>query len=210
MSVASLYGILALGIAPAVAPPPATAEALALAQKVQAHHERVKDLKARFVQTYASGLLGREVVERGTVAIKRPDRMLWKYEKPEAKTFASDGQTSYFYVPADRQVIVHGSTGERGLALQLLSGRSDLLGQFQVFAVTGASDRLRLVPRVPDPETREILLTADPTGRILMLEIQDLQGNRSSFRFDDVEENVGLQDKMFEFKIPAGVEVVKG
>jgi outer membrane lipoprotein carrier protein len=205
-----ILGFLALNAAPAATVSPSAATAVALARKVQAHHGQVKDLKARFVQTYASGLLGRQVVERGTVAIKRPDRMLWKYEKPEPKTFVSDGKTSYFYVPTDRQVIVHSATGDRGVALQLLSGRSDLLEQFQIFAVPDAADRLRLVPRAPDPDTREILLRADETGRIVALDIEDLQGNRSSFRFEDVRENVGLADAMFEFKIPPGVEVVTG
>jgi outer membrane lipoprotein carrier protein len=204
-----ILGLWALGAAPAAAGSTA-ADALALAQKVQAHHERVKDLKARFVQTYASGLLGREVVERGTLAIKRPDRMLWKYEKPEEKLFVSDGHTSYFYVPADRQVIVRAATGDRGVALQLLSGRSDLTAQFEVFPVKDAPDRIRLVPRVPDADTREIVLTADASGRIVGLDIEDLQGNRSSFRFDSVQENVGLADRMFEFKVPPGVEVVTG
>jgi outer membrane lipoprotein carrier protein len=202
--------ILAVLAAPAAEVPPEAARALALAQKIQAHHEGVRDLKARFVQTYTSGLLGREVVERGTVAIKRPDRMLWKYEQPEAKTFVADGKTSYFYVPADRQVIVREATGERGVALQLLSGRSDLLGQFEIFAVDQAPDRVRLVPRANDPETREVVVTADAGGRILRLDITDTQGNRSSFRFEDLQENVGLADKLFEFKIPRGVEVVAG
>jgi outer membrane lipoprotein-sorting protein len=76
--------------------------------------------------------------------------------------------------------------------------------------VKEAADRLRLVPRVPDADTREIVITADATGRIVGLEIEDLQGNRSSFRFDEVRENVGLPDKMFEFKVPAGVEVITG
>lgn len=202
--------ILAVLAAPAAEVPPAAAHALALAQKIQAHHESVRDLKARFVQTYTSGLLGREVVERGTVAIKRPDRMLWKYEQPEPKTFVADGKTSYFYVPADRQVIVREATGERGVALQLLSGRSDLVGQFEIFAVDQAPDRVRLIPRANDPETREVVITADAGGRIVRLEITDTQGNRSSFRFEDLQENVGLTDKLFEFKIPHGVEVVAG
>jgi outer membrane lipoprotein-sorting protein len=69
---------------------------------------------------------------------------------------------------------------------------------------------VRLVPRTNDPETREVVVTADAGGRIVSLEITDTQGNRSSFRFEDLQENVGLADKLFEFKIPHGVEVVAG
>lgn len=209
MTAALILGLALLG-APAGDVPPAATNALALAQKIQAHHARVHDLTARFVQTYTSGLLGRDVVERGTVAIKRPDRMLWKYAKPEPKTFVSDGKTSYFYVPADHQVIVRETTGDRGVAMQLLSGRSDLFAQFRVESVADAADRVRLVPRKDDPETREIVVTADADGRIVNLEILDLQGNRSTFRFEDLRENVGLGDKMFQFEIPHGVEVVAG
>src|SRR5579859_6033049 len=54
----------------------AVEQARALAQKIQAHHLTVRDMKGRFVQTYSSGLLGRTVVEQGTLAIKRPGRML--------------------------------------------------------------------------------------------------------------------------------------
>src|SRR5688500_17465688 len=92
---------LVIAIAAAAASPPSPhAEAsrdLTLVRKVQAHHQTVKDLTARFTQTYSSGLLGREVVERGKVMVKRPDRMLWQYEEPEKKTFVSNGKTAYFY-----------------------------------------------------------------------------------------------------------------
>jgi outer membrane lipoprotein carrier protein len=206
----ALFLVLTAVSTPAATPSDAARNALALAQKVQAHHAQVRDMQARFVQTYSSGLLGREVVEQGSMSIKRPHRMLWKYEKPEQKVFVSDGKTSYFYVPADRQVIVRDATGERGVALQILSGRSDLLAEFQALAVEGADDRVRLVPRQESAEVREVVIEADAAGRIRWIEIVDLQGNRSTFRFEDVKENKGLPDRLFEFKIPRGVEVVTG
>ena len=63
------------------------------------------------------------IVETGTVALKRPGRMRWEYETPEKKTFVSDGTRVFFYVPADRQVIVRQQAGERGVAMALLSGQ---------------------------------------------------------------------------------------
>ena len=94
---------------------------------------------------------------------------------------------------------------------QALSPEQKKLTRLQSLAdVTGASDRVRLVPRTNDPDTREIVVIADADGRIVSLDILDLQGNRSTFRFEDLQENVGLGDKMFEFKVPHGVEVVAG
>lgn len=170
------------------------------------------DLTARFVQTYRSGILGRQVVERGSVSIKRPGRMLWEYRDPERKTFVSDGSSFYFYVPADRQVIVRDQAGQRGVAVELLSGELDILGRFEVGLepMPGGGDRLRLVPRQLDPEVERVYVDADAAGRIRSLEIVDSQGNRSEFRFEAIRENVGLSDSLFRFRVPAGVEVFRG
>ena len=203
--------ILVLTAVAAAPPAPSAEQALTVARRVQEHHRNVRDMKGHFVQTYASGLLGRELVERGTLAIKRPDRMLWEYKEPEKKTFVSDGRKTYFYVPSDKQVVVRdASESTSDVALKLLSGRGDLLAEFQVFAVPGAPDRVRLTPRGEATEVREVVIEADTNGRIVGLELVDLQGNRSRFRFDDVHENLGLSDSLFEFKVPHGVEVVTG
>jgi outer membrane lipoprotein carrier protein len=202
---------LVLTAVSAAAPPPPSADAEAVARRIEEHHRGVHDMKARFVQSYSSGLLGRELVERGTLAIKRPDRMLWEYREPEKKTFVSNGRKSYFYVPADKQVVVRDAReATSDIASKLLSGRGDLFAEFQVFAVPGAPDRIRLTPRGEAAEVREVILEADAAGRIRALESVDLQGNRSRFRFEDVQENVGLADSLFEFKVPHGVEVVSG
>ena len=198
------------------APPPArarSAEADALARRIEQRHRTVTDLTARFVQTYRSGLIGREVVEKGLVSIKRPGRMLWDYRQPEKKTFVADGKSFYFYVPADKQVIVRSQARDKSLPALLLSGQSDLLAEFEVSlddnAPAGAR-RLRLVPRKADPEVEWVTLDVDTSDRIRAIAVADVQGNRSRFEFDDIKENVGLKDSLFQFRTPAGVEVVTG
>ena len=193
-------------------PSPAAGGAEALARKVEERHRGLSDMTARFVQRYRSGLIGQDVVERGTMSLKRPGRMLWEYRDPERKTFVSDGDTCWFYVPADRQVIVRRQAGDRGVALDLLSGRLDLLGRFEAGIETTAAgrERLRLVPRQPDPDVAAVYLDVDAAGRILAIEILDTQENRSLFRFENVRENVGLPDSLFRFEVPKGVEVVIG
>jgi len=49
----------------------------------------------------------------------------------------------------------------------------------------------------------------DSSMRLRGIQILDLQGNRSDFRFEDVRENRGVADSVFRFEIPAGVEVVR-
>ena len=203
--------LLAVSVLPAAAG--AEDPAVTLARRVDARHRRAGDLTAKFVQTYRSATLGRELVERGTLAIKRPGRMLWEYRDPERKTFLSDGKTYYFYVPADKQVIVRDQAGERGLPTLLLSGQGDILSQFAVGLEADPAaghKRLRLVPRKPDPEVERVYLEVDAQDRIVGIEVYDAQDNYSLFRFDDVRENVGLGEQLFQFRTPKGVEIVAG
>jgi outer membrane lipoprotein carrier protein len=192
----------------AAAPVP---EVSRIVERVEARHRRVSDLTARFVQSYRSGLLGREIVEKGTLSLKRPGRMLWEYREPERKTFVADGQRVFFYVPADRQVVVREQSGLRGIAMSLLSGEGSILAQFEAtLEDAGGATRLRLVPRKPDADVERATLDVDPEGRITAIEIVDPQGSRSRFRFEGIRENVGLPDRLFRFEIPRGVEVVTG
>jgi outer membrane lipoprotein carrier protein len=196
-----------------VGPIGAGGPAEALARRIEQRHGRVADLTARFIQTYRSGLLAQEVVESGTVSLKRPGRMLWEYRDPEKKTFVSDGKTFYFYVPADRQVIVREQAGQRGIPALLLSGREDLLAEFDASMEPPPApgrQRLRLTPKKADPEVERVFLDVDLGDRIRAVAVRDAQGNESRFEFEGIRENVGLPDRLFRFEVPQGVEVVAG
>ena len=216
MRAALLLTALAM-LAPAAPVPPGTdadAElARSLVRKLEERHARTADLVARFTQSYRSGMLGREIVERGVVSIKRPGRMRWEYKDPEAKLFVSDGKTFYFYVPADRQVVVSEQDAERSLAGRLLSGRGGLLEEFDASLDEPLEEgvlRVKLVPRRAQPDVEQAFVDVEPTGRIRSILLQDVQGNRTRFRFESVRENTGLPDKLFRFDVPAGVEVIHG
>ena len=197
----------------AQAPADAGTAGAALARRIEQRHQRVGDLTARFVQTYRSGALAQEIVERGVVSLKRPGRMLWEYRDPEKKTFVSDGKTFYFYVPADRQVIVRDQAGQRGIPALLLSGRDDLLAEFEATlekAPGPGLQRLRLTPKKADPEVERVFLDVDAADRIRAVRVRDAQGNESRFDFEGIRENVGLPDRLFRFDVPRGVEVITG
>jgi outer membrane lipoprotein carrier protein len=197
--------------AAAASPQPASAEDLV--RRLERRNSQVRDLTARFTQTYRSGALGRTLVETGTLALKRPGRMRWEYESPEKKTFVADGQRFFFYVPADRQVIVREQAGERGVAMALLSGQGGLLEQFEAEIEARedtALERVRLVPRQPDPEVRSVSVELDAQLRVRTISIEDAQGNTSRFRFESLRENLELPDRLFRFELPRGVEVIQG
>ena len=208
--------ILALSAAaPAAAAKQTPSTPQDLAGRIQQRYDTIRDFEADFVQTYEGGLLRTKTTERGTVAIKRPGRMRWVYSKPERKEFVSNGQRIYSYLPADKQVIVAPMPGaEQTTPALFLSGRGHLVRDFTAsFApVPGAPTGtlgLKLVPKRHDPEVEWLLVGVDPsTLQIRQLVAADRQGGKSSFTFSNLKENRNLSDKLFEFQIPKGVNVV--
>lgn len=186
-----------------------------LARALQHRYDTVRDFSADFAHTYTGGVLRKQVIERGTVAIKKPGKMRWTYTAPEPKLFVSDGRTMYAYLPQDKQVLV--STvplDERaGTAALFLAGRGDLARDFTVSLApnpAGVTDArsVKLVPKAPQPEYDFLVLSVDPALRITALTTADPQGGTSTIVFANLKENTGLPDNTFAFRIPRGVDVI--
>jgi outer membrane lipoprotein carrier protein len=204
--------LVSLGLAAQAAPTPSAEQ---FAARVQQRYDTIKDFEADFVQAYEGGILRTKTTERGTVAIKRPGRMRWVYLKPERKEFVSDGTRIYSYLPADKQVIVSPMPQEQATTPALfLTGKGHLVRDFtsSFTELPGAAPgtiALKLVPKKADPELDWLILGVDSTSlQIRQLVATDQQGGRSTFTFSNLKENRGLSDKIFEFRIPRGVDVV--
>ena len=141
--------------------------------------------------------------------------MRWVYTKPERKEFVSNGQQIYSYIPRDKQVIVSPMpTGEQTTPALFLTGRGHLVRDFTVTHadVPGApagSIGLKLVPKKTDPEFEWLMIAVDPVRlQIQQLVALDRQGGRSTFTFTNLKENRNLSDKIFDFQVPRGVDVI--
>lgn len=189
----------------------------ALARRIQARYDTVKDFSARFEQRYAGGALRRQAVERGTVLVKKPGRMRWDYVEPERKAFVADGRRLYMYVPADKQVVVSDIPAEdqASTPILFLAGKGNLSRDFTVTTTTvaGAAEdtvAIRLVPRRRERDYEWLALVVDRASlAIRMLVAGDSQGGTSTFTFSDMRENVGLADSQFNFTIPRGADVIR-
>jgi outer membrane lipoprotein carrier protein len=188
-----------------------------LAQALQRKIDAVQDFSADFVHTYQGGVLKKQLTERGTVLIKKPGKMRWDYTAPEKKLFVSDGAKVYFYLPADKQVMVSSvpANGEATTPALFLAGKGRLVSEFTpAFAdlppgLTAGSLALKLVPKSKQPDYDWLILAVDPaTLAIRGLVTIDAQGGSSAFAFTNLKQNVGLADSQFTFKIPRGVDVV--
>lgn len=216
----SMRGLLAVSLVAATAvlsgAPAQEAPAPAmLAQVIQAHYGSVTSFTATFTHTFKGGLMPQTTVERGNVKIRKPGRMRWTYDPPNQKEFVADGKILYSYVKADRTCYVSDlPAGDTvSTAVLFLAGKGDLVRDFQATASPSSSAgewRVRLTPRTPQAEFTQLTIGVDPkTLKLVSMETVDEDGGVSTFRFENLRENVSLADREFLFTPPKGVDVIR-
>ncbi len=208
--------LLALMLAASVALPAAQTRPApdALAGALQQRYRGIRDFSAEFVHSYRGGVLRTQTTERGRVQVKKPGLMRWVYTAPERKEFVSDGRKIYSYIPDDRQVIVNDvpPDDQATTPALFLAGKGDIARDFTAAYPAGAPPggvTLRLTPRREEPEYEYLDVTLDPaTLQIRVLATRDRQGGDSRLTFTNLQENRGISDKEFAFRIPRGVDVI--
>jgi outer membrane lipoprotein carrier protein len=188
-----------------------------LARSLQRKYSAVRDFSADFAQERTGGPLNKRQTERGKLLVKKPGKMRWDYQTPEKKLFVSDGLKLYTYVPQDRQVFISAMPPEDKATTPILflAGKGDLTRDF-VASLTPlpsgmpqGSQSLKLTPKTPQADYEWLTLTFDPVSFSLKgLSMLDAQGSISTFTFVNWKDNPGLDDKLFVFKPPTGVELI--
>lgn len=198
--------------APAAAPQrPSAAEVVAA---LQARYDNTASFRAAFRQEIESLALGQKIDSRGTVYYRRPGRMRWEFVVPEKQTVVADGRTIWLYQEAQRQVVKMelASAFRTTTPLSFLVGLGKLSDDFDAELAPGpATDvvHLRLRPRAKggDVGALELELSAG-TYDIVGAVVTDATGGMTRWRFSDLERNVALEEALFQFAVPEGVDVV--
>lgn len=183
---------------------------------LQKKYARMRDLHMDFVQSY--GWPGRQPkAESGQVYLRRPGWMRWEYQEPQEKLFLSNGKIIHFYLPDRRQVQKSRvkNTRDRRIPFSFLLGRGNLKRDFSKIEWSRersffAGNRvITAYSRKNIDEFAEVLMEYDPVQmQMQRVAIIESGGARNDFIFTNIRENTGLSEKLFEFRAPAGVEVV--
>jgi len=151
--------------------------------------------------------------------LKKPGKMRWEYRSPRDKLFLSDGKDAWFYVPGDKQAR---KTPVRKLEdlrspLGFLLGKTKLEKELQVlgFAPDVAPLEpgnlvLRGVPRALGDRVSQVLLEIDPQKQIVRIQVDEVDGSTTEYRFRNQKEGVAIDDRQFRFEPPPGVETIDG
>ncbi|HUR82733.1 MAG TPA: outer membrane lipoprotein chaperone LolA [Thermoanaerobaculia bacterium] len=168
-------------------------------------------MEASFTHRFTAKGFRTSQSESGSVVFGELPRMRWSYTSPEAKTFVFDGTTSWFYVPADKQVTTGRVTDARKRELPFLV-IGDPASRDRAFVVKeqkrGGSIVTTLTPRDRSSIMRSVTVTIAPaTSLIQSIEYADRDGNRTSFTFSGYHKRAAGADT-FRFAAPAGVQVI--
>jgi outer membrane lipoprotein carrier protein len=187
-----------------------------LAHAVDEHYNHLRSLEGEFTETYSGN--GTQRQESGTLWLKKPRKMRWEYRSPKEKLFLSDGQSVWFYVPAERQArkADFKKLDDLRSPIAFLLGKTKLENELQ--GLSKAPDQapnipgtvLRGVPKGSVGDVSEVQLEVSPSNQILRIVLIGPDGGTTEFRFMDWKENVELSDTRFHFIPPPGVETVEG
>jgi len=189
-----------------------------IVKQVHDAYEKINDLKAQFVQTVEIMDFNTPYVSKGTLFIKK-GKMLWDYVEPSRQQIFVDGGGFLYYVPDHKQVIRSkvGGHSDAHLPLKLLSGRAALDQDFEISyeieePMPGEPIRLRLIPKKKMGLIKIVItLVQVPDIEGLMIDqvvLHEANGNVSTSAFEAIEINRGLDDSIFVFTLPDGIEVL--
>ncbi|HEY0159349.1 MAG TPA: outer membrane lipoprotein chaperone LolA [Thermoanaerobaculia bacterium] len=169
-------------------------------------------MEASFTHRFTAKGFKNSQVESGTVVFGSLPAMRWSYSKPEQKLFVFDGTSSWFYVPADKQVTLGRVTDARKRELPFLL-LGDPAARDKHFIVKqqnrGGNVVTTLQPRDRNALMKNVVVTIAPSTHLIQrIEYTDRDGNRTSFDFSGYHRRAATADT-FKFAPPAGVQVVR-
>lgn len=180
---------------------------------VQALEDFIQSLnsfEAAFEQTLYDADLEPISTSTGTIKLKRPSRFIWQYDTPQPQLIVADGERIWIYDEDLEQVTVN-TIDERinGTPLQLLMRSEALSNGFDIqsLGVADEIDWFSLTPLQQSSDFEEVFIGLKGDA-IAAMELRDSFGQSTQIILDDFNSDVSLEDSLFDFQAPAGVDVI--
>jgi outer membrane lipoprotein carrier protein len=184
-----------------------------LATSVQEHYSQVEYIQANFIQDTYIELLERNQTRTGKLYIGH-NRFRIDYLKPEKQSYIFNGETLWIYSPKFKEVEIYPDADQRisREALNFLSGLDTLKSTFKIPKTQTLNEHavLTLIPKDKNSRLKKIRLTVDKKDYELKeATLWPKQGNRSHYQFSHLKLDKKVSDKLFNFKVPRNVSVIR-
>ncbi len=194
--------------------PPLSPDIAAVLENVRAYYREAGDFQLAFQQDYHSRITRRAKKSEGQVRFAKPGKMRWDYEKPEKKSFISDGRELWMVTWDDKRAKVKKDLKASSLesSLGFLWGGGDLHGDYEIRRLklaklenqveVGKRIALELVPRKPAQFDTLYLLLDPQSGRIEEALLVDKLENLNHLTFTDPKTRQNFDKNVFTFRAP--------
>jgi outer membrane lipoprotein carrier protein len=153
---------------------------------------------------------------QGEMVVSRPDKFYWEAKKPDPILVIGDGKTLWNYDKELAQVMRQplGEAISNSPAKLLAGDLSDVEKDFVVAAVNKKQcDNLsekcyELKPTQKEAPISHIYLGIQK-GAINVVKMHDNLGQNVITHFSNIDLNPKVNEKMFQFKVPKGVDVIE-
>ena len=190
----------------------ADADLARLLKGVEQRYNRTKTLKVLFTETYSVQGRARKS-ESGELTLRKPGRMRWDYTTPSGKLFVSDGHDVYLYTPDNNRVekMKLKESEDMRAPLAFLLGKLYFDKEFRDLEghPEGADTRVTGVPKTDNLPYSEVQFVVTPDYRIREVKITSLDRSITDFHFDQERLDPKLDEKLFQFQVPKGVDLVQ-
>ena len=177
-------------------------------QQLRDFVKNIKSATGQFAQQ-RTGDKGQST-QSGTFSFERPGKFVWNVSKPYEQKVVSDGQRVYQYDPDLAQVTVRNVKDSVGASpASILFGNDNLDLNFSVEVLPERDGKvwLRATPKVAD-QGMSYMDIAFANNLPAELRIRDSFGQTTTIKLRNFKSNARIPASEFNFKAPAGVDVV--
>jgi outer membrane lipoprotein carrier protein len=189
------------------------ATAAAHADAVDTLRDFVREAKtgrSEFTQTVTSPDGARKKLSSGSFEFSRPNRFRFSYLKPFAQDIVADGQKVWIYDADLNQASSRKMSAAIGATPAALLAGGSLERDFDLKAVPDRDGLswVQALPKTPDGPFKSMQIGFK--GKTLTaVEILDSFGQRSVLQFSQMATNVAIEPARFQFKLPAGADLIE-
>ncbi|MEE8552783.1 MAG: outer membrane lipoprotein carrier protein LolA [Desulfobacterales bacterium] len=175
----------------------------------------VSGFSADFFQ--ASTIKAMEITDTasGKAFFKQPGRMRWEYEMPDRQIIISDSKTLWIYRPDDNQVMIGDAPSffGDGKGACFLSDMKLIRQKFSIILEKKEDYGYHVLKLLPKEKTFDVsviyLSVSAMTFDVFRIVTYNSYGDETRIALSNIQFKLNLDDSMFSFQIPKGVEVLQ-
>ena len=181
-----------------------------LLKTVEQRYNRADTLQVLFHEEYMrTGHASK--TESGTLELRKPGRMRWEYSDPKGKLAVCDGKVFWTYYPSENRVEKLALKDTDDAPLAFLLGKLHFDKEFRNLQgkPEGSDTRITAEPKSDSLPYSAVEFLVTSEGRIRQVKVTRFDNSILGYTFDQEKMGPRLDDKLFQFQVPKGAEVVE-